>query len=74
MFSMVMTNGAPHLAVAAPSGSHFRIDHANSLGTGGGWEIMTNFTTMGSMSQISDTPPQGSPARFYRALMMPWSN
>ena len=32
---------------------------------------MTNFTMMGSLSQVSDTPPPGSPARFYRALMFP---
>ena len=71
MFSMVITNGTPHLTVAAPSGSHFRIDYANALGVGGGWQTMTNFTLMGSMTQMRDAAAQGSPARFYRAVMMP---
>ncbi len=71
MFSMQFTNGTPHLTVAAPAGSHFRIDYSEMLGAGMNWQIMTNFTMMGSMTQMSDTPPQGSNARFYRAVMMP---
>jgi hypothetical protein len=71
MFSMAMTNGSPHLMVAAPAGSHFRIDYADSLASIPNWQTMTNFTMMGSMSQMSVTPPPGSHGQFYRAVMMP---
>jgi probable HAF family extracellular repeat protein len=71
MFAMLLTNGTPHLTIAAPAGSHFRIDYSDLLGSGLNWQTMTNFTMMGSMSQISDTPPQGSRTRFYQAVMMP---
>ena len=71
MFAMEMTNGTPHLAVAAPAGSHFRIDYSDMLGSGMNWQTMTNFTMMGSMSQMSVMPPPGSPGQFYRAVMIP---
>jgi hypothetical protein len=71
MFTMQFTNGMPHLTVAAPSGSRFRIDYSDLLGNSASWHTMTNFTTMGSMTQMSDTPPQASRARFYRAALMP---
>jgi probable HAF family extracellular repeat protein len=71
MFSMGYTNGTAHLAVAAPAGSHFRIDSSDRVGAGTNWQAMTNFTMMGSMSQVSVTPPPGSHAQFYRAVMMP---
>jgi probable HAF family extracellular repeat protein len=71
MFSMTFTNGTAHLAVAAPSGSHFRIDYSDMLGAGSNWQTITNFTMMGSMSQMTNTPPQPSHGRFYRAAMMP---
>jgi probable HAF family extracellular repeat protein len=71
MFSMSFTNGIAHLSLAASSGSHFRIDYSDMLGSGANWQMMTNFTMMGSMSQTSDTPPQGLRARFYRAAMLP---
>jgi probable HAF family extracellular repeat protein len=70
MFSMKLTNGVPHLAVAAPAGSHFRIDYSDTVGGGTNWQVMTNFTVMGSMNQITDTPSPGSHARFYRAVML----
>lgn len=71
MFSMMVTNGSPHLIVAAPAGRRFRIDYSDMIGAGAVWQSMTNFTMMGSMHQITDTLPQGSQARFYRAVMMP---
>ena len=71
MFSMQLSNGAPRLMVAAPAGSRFRIDYADMPGGGTNWQTMTNFTIMGGMSQVTDTPAQGSHARFYRAVMMP---
>ena len=71
MFSMQFTNGTAHLAVAGPMGSHFRIDYSDVLGAGANWQTMTNFTMMGSMSQMTVTPPPGSHGQFYRAVMMP---
>lgn len=71
MFSMMVTNGTPHLTVAAPTGSHFRIDSSDRVGSSTIWQTMTNFTMLGSVKQMSVTPPQGSSARFYRAVMMP---
>ena len=71
MFSMIVTNGSPHLTVAASAGSHFRIDYSDKVGSSTLWQAMTNFTMMGAVSQMSDTPPQGSNERFYRAVMMP---
>ena len=71
MFSMVVTNGSPRLTVAAPAGSHFRIDYSDIVASGTMWQLMTNFTMMGSMSQISVTPQPGVHAGFYRAVMMP---
>jgi probable HAF family extracellular repeat protein len=71
LFAMLLVNGTPHLTVAAPAGSHFRIDYSDMVGSGMNWQAMANFTMMGSMTQMSDTPPQGSRARFYRAVMMP---
>jgi hypothetical protein len=71
MFGMSFTNGIAHLSVAASSGSHFRIDYSDLLGAGANWQMMTNFTMMGSMTQMSETPPQGLRAPFYRAVMMP---
>jgi len=71
MFSMGFTNGTAHLAVAGPTGTHFRIEHSDMLGAGTNWQTMTNFTMMGSMSHMTDTPPQGTHARFYRAAMLP---
>ena len=71
MFSMSFTNGTAHLAVAALSGSHFRIDYSDMLGAGSNWQTMTNFTMMGSMSQMTNTPPPASHSRFYRAAMLP---
>jgi len=71
LFGMVMTNGTPQLTVAAPVGSHFRIDYSDMVGSGEIWQSLTNFTMMGSLSQMSDTLPQGLHARFYRAMMIP---
>ena len=71
MFSMGFTNGTAHLAVAAPSGSRFSMDYSDGLGAGSNWQTLSNFTMMGSMSQMIDTPPPGSHARFYRAAMLP---
>lgn len=59
------------LAVAAPSGSRLSMGYSDRLGAGTNWQTMSNFTLMGSMSQMTDTPPPGSHARFYRAAMMP---
>jgi probable HAF family extracellular repeat protein len=71
MFGMAMTNGSPHLLVVAPAGSHFRIDYSDLLGSSMNWHMMTNFTTMGSMSQMSVAPAPGSQHQFYRAVIMP---
>ncbi len=71
MFGMAMTNGLARLTVAAPTGSHFRIEYSDRLGSAANWQTMTNFTVMGSMSQITETSSTGSLARFYRAMMMP---
>lgn len=71
LFSMGMSNQIPLLTVAAPGGSHFRIDYSDSLGASPNWQTMTNFTMMGAMSQLTVVPPPGSPGRFYRAVMMP---
>jgi probable HAF family extracellular repeat protein len=71
MFAMRRTDGTLHLMVAAPIGSHFRIDYSDMVGSSANWQAMTNLTVMGSMSQITDAPPPGSHARFYRAVMMP---
>jgi len=35
------------------------------------WQTLTNFTMMGAMAQIDDTPPASSDSRFYRAVMTP---
>jgi uncharacterized membrane protein len=71
LFSLNRTNGMPHLTVAAPNGSQFRIDYADHLGKGVNWQTMTNVTVMGGISQMSDLPPPGSPSRFYRATLIP---
>jgi probable HAF family extracellular repeat protein len=71
MFSMGFTNGTAHLTLAAPSGSRFSMDYSDSLGAGANWQTLSNFTMTGSMSQMTDTPPLGSHARFYRAAMLP---
>lgn len=71
MFSMQFTGVTLRLTLAAPAGSHFRIDYSDMLGGAVNWQAMTNFTVMGSMTQVSDTPPQGLRARFYRAVMVP---
>jgi probable HAF family extracellular repeat protein len=71
MFDMLLANGMPHLMLAAPAGSHFRIDYSDVLGSGLNWQTMTNLTTMGSMSQMSVTPPPGSHGQFYRAVLLP---
>jgi probable HAF family extracellular repeat protein len=71
LFGMKFTNATPHLTIAAPAGSHFRIDHSDSLGSSANWLAMTNFTMMGSMTEMSDAAAQGSHTRFYRAVMLP---
>ena len=71
LFSMQLANGSPRLTVAAPVGSHFRIDSASMLGSAANWQPMTNFTMMGSVMQAEDSRSPGSPARFYRAVTMP---
>ncbi len=71
MFSMAFTNGAPRITVAGPAGSHFEIDFTQVLKAVSDWQTMTNVTLTGSISQISDTSPQGPRARFYRATMVP---
>ena len=71
MFGMQLTGGSPHLTVAAPVGSHFRIDYSDLLGSGANWQAMTNFTMMGTMREMSDTPSPGSHVRFYRAVLIP---
>lgn len=71
LFAMNMSNGTPNLTLAAPPGSHFRLDYLTMLGSGTSWQALTNFTLLGSMSQIRDFPPQNSPTRFYRAVLFP---
>ncbi|HEY5909232.1 MAG TPA: immunoglobulin domain-containing protein [Verrucomicrobiae bacterium] len=71
MFNMNLTNGSPRLTVAAPVGTGFRIDSSDAPGSGAAWQTMTNFTMFGSANHIGVNPPQGSRARFYRAVMMP---
>ena len=68
---MGMTNGTAHLGVAAPSGTHFHMDYSDMVGSGANWQTMSNFTVVGGMSQMTDTPGQGMHARFYRAVMVP---
>ena len=71
MFNIVFMGGTSQLTVAAPGGSHFRIDYTDLMGSGATWQTMTNFTVVGSMHQISDMPAQGVHTRFYRAVMTP---
>lgn len=71
MFGMGMSNRTPRLTVAAPAGTRFRLDYSDMLGADMNWQTLTNFTMMGTSSQMSDTPPPGSHTRFYRAVMMP---
>ncbi len=71
MFSVSVTTDIPHLKVAAPSGSHFRIDYSEMLGAGAAWRAMTNFTVTGGVGTATDAPPSASPVRFYRAAMLP---
>jgi probable HAF family extracellular repeat protein len=71
MFSMNRTNGGPRLTVAAPVGSHFRIDYSDRLGTSANWQTMTNLTMSVSSTQIVATPASGPGTRFYRAVMVP---
>jgi hypothetical protein len=71
MFSMVMSNGTPHLAVAAPVGNRFRLDYSGALEAGMNWQTLTNFTMISTMVQMNATAPQGSQARFYRVVMIP---
>jgi probable HAF family extracellular repeat protein len=71
VFSMMLTNGTPHVTMAAPSGSHFRIDYSDIATPNTTWQTMTNFTMMGSTTQISVIPQPGSHSAFYRAVMMP---
>lgn len=71
MFGMALANGTPRLTVAAPLGSRFRIDYSDAFGSSANWQMMTNFTLVGSMSQMSDAAAQGARARFYRAVMLP---
>jgi hypothetical protein len=66
-----MSNQSPLLTVAAPAGTHFRIDYSDDLGSSPNWQTMTNFSVMGSMSQIRVSPQPGSHFQFYRAVMMP---
>ncbi len=70
MFSMEMSNQTPLLTVAAPSGTNLRLDYADMLGANA-WQTLTNFSMLGTMVYVSDTPPASSHARFYRAVMMP---
>jgi hypothetical protein len=55
--------------VAAPSGTHFHLDYSDMVGSGANWQTMSNFMVMGAMSEMTDTPGQGTHARFYRAVM-----
>jgi hypothetical protein len=71
MFSMLMANGSLHITMAASPGSHFRIDYSDIAAPNTMWQTMTNFTMMGSTTQISVIPQPGSQAGFYRAVMMP---
>ena len=71
MFQMMVSNESPLLHMAAPAGTRFRIDHTDMMGPITVWQTMTNFTMMGSMSQMNVAPEQGSHAGFYRAVMMP---
>ncbi len=71
MFSVGMSNQTPILTVAAPAGSHFRIDYSDDLGSSPNWQTMTNLNLMGAVSQISAIPHPGSHLQFYRAVMMP---
>jgi probable HAF family extracellular repeat protein len=71
MFSMNLSGTTVHLTIGAPTGSKFRIEHSEILGPGASWRAISDFTMMGSMQDVSDTPPQASHARFYRAVMLP---
>ncbi len=71
MFGMGLSNRTPLLTLAAPAGSHFRIDYSDILGSSPNWQTMTNLSMSGSMSQISVTPLPGLRAQFYRAVMTP---
>jgi hypothetical protein len=71
MFSMQLTNGSPLLSIGASSGNYFRIDYSDMIASGVSWQTLTNFTMMGSMTQVMDTPLAGVHSRFYRAIMMP---
>lgn len=71
LFAMQLTNGTPCLTVAAPAGTHFQIDYADMLVSGPNWQPVTNFTMMGSVSQVRDPAAPGAHARFYRAVIVP---
>jgi probable HAF family extracellular repeat protein len=71
MFTMDVNTGTPHLIVAAPGGSHFRIDYSNLVGPSTAWQTLTNFTMLGVLNQISDMSAQAMGSRFYRAVMTP---
>ncbi len=71
LFGMHLTNGSPCLTVAAPAGTHFQLDYADMLTSGPAWQPMTNFTMMGSVSQVRDPGAQSAHPRFYRAAIVP---
>ena len=70
MFSMSLSNGAPHLALTGPAGSQFQIDYLDAIGPGANWQAMTNFTLMGSMTQVKIMTQPGIRAQFYRAALV----
>ncbi len=71
MFGIHTASGTPELVVAAPVGSHFRIDRSTLLTPAPSWQMMTNFTLTGSMTQVRDTSSPGPSMQFYRAVMTP---
>ena len=71
MFTMTVTNGTPLLMVAAPTGSHFRIDRSEAVGPAADWQTMTNLAMAGPVDTAMDRTSGATRARYYRAVMMP---
>jgi probable HAF family extracellular repeat protein len=71
IFGMGMSNQTPVLTIAAPAGTHFRIDYSDGLLPSPNWQTGTNLTMMSSLTQIGVTPGPSSHGGFYRAVLMP---
>lgn len=50
------------------SAGEYTVTVRHAVGAVANWQTMTNFTVLNRMSQITQTPPTGPPARFYRAV------